>query len=58
MSRKRGPGRPRLAAGKARGRVLSVRLTPAEREAVEKAARAAGCSPSEWARRVLTGTAA
>lgn len=54
---KRGPGRPRLASGKAKGRVLSVRLTPAERDAVERAARAAGCSPSEWARRVLAGAA-
>jgi hypothetical protein len=33
--------------------VLSVRLTPAERAAIEKVASAAGQSASDWARKTL-----
>ncbi len=51
--RKRGPGRPRLPRGEAKGAVLSVRLTSAERAAVDRAAEAAGYAPSEWARAAL-----
>jgi hypothetical protein len=53
--RKRGPGRPRLPKGEARGAVLSVRLTAAERATVEKAASAAGQSASDWARVAILG---
>jgi hypothetical protein len=50
--RKRGPGRPPLGK-QATAAVLSVRLTAAERAAVEKAASAAGQSASKWARAVV-----
>lgn len=56
--RKRGPGRPRLPKGEAKGRVLSVRLTATERAAVDAAAAGVSQSPSDWARRVLVSRAA
>lgn len=50
---KRGPGRPRFAEGEARGRIFALRLSDAEREAVEAAAKRAGArSASDWARDV------
>ncbi len=55
--RKRNPGRPRLAKAKARGIVLCVRLTPAERRAVEASADAAEQSVSEWVRSTLVAAA-
>jgi hypothetical protein len=57
-SRKRGRGRPRLPKGEARGAVLSVRLTVAERAAIEWAAEATGQSTSDWARAAILGAAA
>jgi uncharacterized protein (DUF1778 family) len=57
IPRKRGPGRPRLPKGAAKGAVLSVRLTAAERAAVDRAARAAGRSPSDWSRDALVKAA-
>ncbi len=50
-------GRPPLAEGKAKDSILLVRLTRADREAVEFAARAAGVTASEWARRLIVGVA-
>ena len=46
-------GRPRLPKGAVKASTFSLRLMPAEREAVDRAALAAGVSASEWARRVL-----
>jgi predicted HicB family RNase H-like nuclease len=46
-------GRPRFPKGKARGAIFAVRLSPVEREAIEKAAEQEKMSASEWARRVL-----
>jgi hypothetical protein len=45
-------GRPAVA-GKARGAIFSVRLTPEERRIVERAAGRQGRKASEWAREVL-----
>jgi hypothetical protein len=46
------PGRPPLAKGAARSETIRIRLTPAEKAAIE----AQGGNPSEWARkRLLTG---
>jgi len=56
-AKKRGPGRPRLPKGEARGAVLSVRLTTEERRVAEAAARAAGLSASDWARATLVAEA-
>ena len=55
MSRAKKPlmGRPRLPRGQAKGRVLSLRLTPAEKRAVDAAAQLARKSASTWARDVL-----
>lgn len=53
--KKRPRGRPRLPKGKDRGSVLTLRLTKAERVAIEAAAKAAGQTVSEWARGRLTG---
>lgn len=50
---KRGPGRPALPRGKARGAVLSVRLTDAERAAIVRKADAEGVSASDLAREIL-----
>lgn len=47
-----GPGRPQLPQGMARTETIRVRLTKAEKEAIE----AQGENPSEWARkRLLSG---
>jgi len=53
--KRRGPGRPALPSGEARGQVLSVRLTAGERAEVERFARQDGASASDWARGILTG---
>lgn len=55
---KRGPGRPRLPRGQAKGTVLTVRLSAVERKAIEDAATAAGKPPSAWAREVVLAAAA
>jgi hypothetical protein len=54
---KRAPGRPRLSPDAAKGRIFSIRLDPAEREAVELAAGAAGRKASDWARDILLAAA-
>ena len=46
-------GRPKLPKGEKR-EVFALRLSPAERDAIERAAHVAGLGPSEWARKVLT----
>jgi hypothetical protein len=54
---KRRPGRPRLSPDAAKGRIFSIRLGPAEREAVEQVASRAGRKASDWARDVLLAVA-
>lgn len=44
-----GPGRPAFAKGRARAETLRIRLTPAEKAAIE----AQSENPSEWARKRL-----
>lgn len=56
MSAKR--GRPPLPRGEAKDAKLILRMTLAERHAIDEAAQRAGLSASEWARRVLTDAAA
>ena len=52
MKKPKGPGRPPMAKGKSRSETLRVRLTKAEKAAIETQAE----NPSEWAReRLLTG---
>ncbi len=51
--RKRGPGRPRLPKDALRGSVLSMRLTQAERWAIERKAAETGLSAADWARAVV-----
>ena len=50
---------PRRRRSETRQRTASVsaRLLPAEREAIERAAEAAGCGPGTWARETLTRAA-
>jgi uncharacterized protein (DUF1778 family) len=50
-------GRPKKAAGGARGNVLRIRLTEAERQALEEAARVKGLETSSWARSELLALA-
>lgn len=54
----RGPGRPALAKGEGKAAIFSVRLSPEEREQVEKAGLAMGLKASAWARLVLIDAAA
>jgi hypothetical protein len=44
------PGRPPLPKGNAKVVMLRVRVTPNEREAIEKAAKAKNQTVSEWLR--------
>jgi len=44
------PGRPPLPKGNAKAVMLRVRVTPDERAAIEKAARAKNQTVSEWLR--------
>lgn len=54
--KKRPRGRPRLPKGEDRGSVLTLRLTVAERESIEREATRAGQTVSQWAReRLLAG---
>ena len=46
-------GRPLLPKGKAKATILSVRLSPEERAAIDVAAAVSGEKASAWARRVL-----
>src|SRR5262249_20076011 len=50
-------GRPKKAAGEARDTVLRIRLTTAERQALDRAARAKGLETSRWARSELLALA-
>jgi uncharacterized protein (DUF1778 family) len=54
---KRKPGRPRLAASERRAEVVTLRLQPVEREAVERAAKRAGVRLSDWMRDALLAAA-
>lgn len=53
MKKRRGPGRPPLAAARKRGDRLTVRLTPAELALVERLGRAWDETPVEVLRRCL-----
>jgi hypothetical protein len=46
-------GRPKLPRGKSRDAIVGLRITVAERAAVERAAKTSGISVSEWIRRAL-----
>lgn len=48
-------GRPRMADAQRKSRVVPVRLSPKEHEAVKSRARSAGLSVSGYMRRVATG---
>lgn len=48
--KRRGPGRPKLPAGEARGRLVPVRLSPPELQAFARAARDAKLTLSAWIR--------
>ena len=50
-------GRPKKAESEARGNVLRIRLTVAERQALNGAARAKGLETSSWARAELIALA-
>ena len=52
------PGRPPLPKGIAKAKYLRVRLTPAEYQTVEDAAKASGKTVSEWIRSNLIATSA
>jgi hypothetical protein len=56
-ARKRPVGRPKLPRGEERESMLTLRLKPAERRELQKAAKAAGLTVSAWARRQLLGDA-
>ena len=51
--KRRGPGRPALPTTERKGAIFSVRLSPEEREQVERAAMAMGLKAAAWARLVL-----
>lgn len=51
-------GRPPLAAGKAKAAMFTLRLTPDERAAIERAAQRVGKSASQWAREMLLAASA
>jgi len=46
-------GRPKLGSGEAQSAVVNLRFRPGDRDRLEKAARKAGQTLSEWAREVL-----
>jgi hypothetical protein len=52
-----GMARPPKAKGEARGNVLRVRLTEAERQALDEAAKSKGLETSTWARSELVARA-
>jgi hypothetical protein len=49
----RGRGRPKLPKGQSKAAVVVLRLQPAERRAVDAAAKRSGVKLSEWARSAL-----
>ena len=54
-AKKRPVGRPKLPKGQERAKLLTVRLTAAERARIEQEAKKAGRGLSEWARDRLLG---
>jgi hypothetical protein len=50
-------GRPPLAPGQKRNAELRIRLTPAERESLDKEAQSRGAETSTWARAELLALA-
>jgi hypothetical protein len=50
-------GRPKKPAAERRGNFLRIRMTDAERAALDEAAQARGLETSTWARMVLLGLA-
>ena len=50
-------GRPPLAEGRAKGIVFTLRLSPADRDAIVAAAERAGKPVTQWARDLLIGAA-
>lgn len=51
--KKKRPGRPRMARSERSEAVVTLRMRRAEKRQLEGAARAAGTTLSEWARKVL-----
>ena len=54
--KRRGPGRPSLPKTERKAAIFSVRLSPGEREQIERAAQAMGLNAAAWARLVLLET--
>lgn len=50
-------GRPPLPKGTAKASMFCIRLSPSEREAIERAAAANDLTVSEWARKMLLANA-
>ena len=48
------PGRPRLPKGNAKAVMLRVRVTPDERMAIERAAKASKQTSSQWIRALVS----
>lgn len=53
MPTKRKPGRPKLPKGQAKATPIQVRLSPDNRKAVERAAKASQQTISDWIRTTL-----
>ena len=53
MPAKRKPGRPKLPKGEAKASPLQIRLSPDDRKAVERAAKAKDQTVSEWIRSAM-----
>ena len=53
MPTKRKPGRPKLPKGQAKATPIQVRLSPDNRKAVERAAKASKQTISDWIRTTL-----
>ena len=51
--KRRKPGRPKLPKGAAKGSIVPVRFSPADRKRVEAAAHASRQTVSEWIRSTL-----
>jgi hypothetical protein len=57
VSRPKGPGRPRLPNGMAKESVLALRVTAADRAAIDAAAERGGMPVTKWARKILLSSA-
>ncbi len=55
--KKRKPGRPKLAAHEAKGKIVPVRFTGPEYERVAESARKASQTVSQWVRSTLASAA-